>query len=397
MKSGDLTAALSFQKRFTGLKDSLFASNRQKELLELQTKFDTERKDKEIKLLNNENALRALQLQQKNLDLTNQKLLTEKREENLILLGQSKILQESELARTMAELEKEKQVNENKNTQLALYQKDIKIKEQEAIVQSKNNAILRGSLFVLIGLALAAWQFVNYRQRIQLEREKIAELRAVETLQKQWQETELRALRSQMNPHFIFNCLNSIKSLTLKNETDKASIYITKFSRLMRQVLENSRNEWITLHDELENLTLYMDMEKLRFQDRFIYKIDIENTLNTHDLQVPPMLIQPYVENAIWHGLMHKNEGGEVLVSVVEKKDNLLEINIIDNGIGRKASAGLKSKSANEQKSFGIQITTERMAILNDYYRFNATSMITDLYDELGNPIGTKVCLLIPI
>jgi tetratricopeptide (TPR) repeat protein len=397
MKSGDLATALSFQKRYTFLKDSLFASTRQKELLEFQAKFDSEKKDKEIKLLNSENALRNLQLQQKNLDLTNQKLLTEKNEKNLALLRQSKALQESELARTTIELDNEKQINENKNTQLTLFQKDIKIKEQEAAVQSKNNDLLRGALFALVAIALAAWWFLRYRQRIKQEQEAVAKLRAAENAQRQWQETELRALRSQMNPHFIFNCLNSIKSLTLKNETDKASIYITKFSRLMRQVLENSRNEWISLHSELENLLLYMDMEKLRFQDKFTYQIDTLNGLNPHNFQVPPMLIQPYVENAIWHGLMHKTDGGKVTISIAEIPDNILEINIIDNGIGRKASAELKSKSANEQKSFGMQITAERMDILNQYYHFNATSILTDLYDSLGNPAGTKVCLKIPI
>jgi tetratricopeptide (TPR) repeat protein len=397
MKSGELNEALDFQKRFTVLKDSLHASSRQKELLEFQTKFETERKDKEIKLLNNENALRDLQLQQKNLDLTNQKLLTEKNQKTLALLQQTKILQESELARTSAELEKEKQIGENTNTQLSLYQKDIKIKEQEAIVQSKNNAILRGSILGLVAFVFAGWWLLNYLQNLKEEREAVAKARAVETAQRQWQENELRALRSQMNPHFIFNCLNSIKSLTLKNETDKASIYITKFSRLMRQVLESSRNEWISLKDEIENLSLYMDLEKLRFQDKFTYQLDIEQGLNTHALQVPPMLIQPYVENAIWHGLMHKKEGGHVVVSIAEKETNILEINVIDDGIGRKSSFDLKSKSANEQKSFGMQINAERMTILNQYYQFSATSTITDLYDELGNATGTKVCLKIPI
>lgn len=320
IKSGDAKNALDYQKRFIAMKDTLSLQSREKAVLEWQTKFETEKKDKEIQLLN--------------------------------------------------------QVN---------------------TVQSKNNDILRGVLLGLLFLAFLGWQFFRYRQKIKLEREHIAQVRAEEAALRHWQETELRALRSQMNPHFIFNCLNSIKSLTLKNETDKASLYITKFSRLMRQVLENSRSEWISLHQELETLSLYMDMEKLRFQNRFDYQLDISPDLSPHSIKVPPMVIQPYVENAIWHGLMHKEDNGKVIVSLTEKDDNQLVIKVIDNGVGRKRSAELKSKSATENKSFGLQITSERMDMLNQYYHINATTNIKDLYDDLGNVIGTEVCLTIPM
>jgi tetratricopeptide (TPR) repeat protein len=397
IKTGDYQKALDYQKNYIALKDSLLKTENQNEILEMQTKFETEKKNKEIQLLNQENALRDLQIKQSHLDLTNQKLLTEKNEKAIALLQQTKQLQESELALAMADLDKTKQISDNKNIQLTVYQQSIKAKEQEALVQTKNNELLRGAVFSLILLGFIFWQFFKYRQRIKEEREHAAQLRAEEAAQRHWQETELRALRSQMNPHFIFNCLNSIKSLTLKNETDKASLYITKFSRLMRQVLENSRSEWISLNEELDTLKLYLEMEKLRFQTKFNFLLNVAPDLSTHSINVPPMLIQPYVENAIWHGLMHKEGNGEVIVSVEENDDKQLIIKIIDDGIGRKRSTELKSKSATERKSFGMQITSERMDMLNQYYHINATSTITDLYDTLGNPTGTEVCITIPI
>lgn len=320
IKSGDAKNALDYQKRFIDLKDTLSLQSREKVMMEWQTKFETEKKDKEIQILNQENT-----------------------------------------------------------------------------VQSKNNELLRGAIVALLFFGFLGWQFYRYRQKIKQEREHIAKVRAEEAAERHWQETELRALRSQMNPHFIFNCLNSIKSLTLKNETDKASLYITKFSRLMRQVLENSRSEWISLHQEIETLSLYMDMEKLRFQSKFDYQLDISPDLSPHSIQVPPMVIQPYVENAIWHGLMHKEGNGKVVVSLSEKDNKQLIIKVIDNGIGRKRSSELKSKSATEKKSFGLQITSERMDMLNQYYHINASTMIKDLYDDLGNPLGTEVQLIIPL
>ena len=143
----------------------------------------------------------------------------------------------------------------------------------------------------------------------------------VEKIQLEQQATisALKALRSQMNPHFIFNCLNAIKSYTLNQDTEGANFYLTKFSKLMRQVLENSRSEKITLDNELETLTLYMDMEKLRAGDKFGYDIQIDEAIETDFIEVPPMLIQPYVENAIWHGLMHRESGGKVSVVLNQK------------------------------------------------------------------------------
>jgi tetratricopeptide (TPR) repeat protein len=393
IRLGDLPKALENQRKFTAIKDSLFNSSRQKELLELQTKFATEKKDKEIQLLNQDKLVADLKLKQQNLDLINQKLLTEKNAKTVDLLRQSKLLQETDLARTISELKGEKQVGENRNTQLSLYQTELKLKEQQAKVQEKNNAILRGLVLALVLSGLLLWQFLRYRNRVEHEREAIEKLRANEAHLRQLQETELHALRSQMNPHFIFNCLNAVKSLVLKNENEAASQYITKFSKLVRMVLENSRSEWISLEQELNILTLYLDIEQTRFNNSFQYWINIEGDVDTEGVKIPPMLVQPYVENAIWHGLMHKEGGGNVTISIIQKTDNLLEINVLDDGVGRQEAMKIKSKSATKNKSLGIEISNDRLKIINQIYKVNANVVIQDLVDSEGMPCGTNVCL----
>ncbi len=216
-------------------------------------------------------------------------------------------------------------------------------------------------------------------------------------LQQQATISELKALRTQMNPHFIFNCLNAIKSYTLNHDTEGADFYLTKFSKLIRQVLENSRSEKITLQNELETLTLYLDMEKLRAGDKLEYEIHLPDDLEMDFIEIPPMLIQPYVENAIWHGLMHKETGGKIIVDCRQKDDKYLFVTILDNGIGRDGAAAFKSKTATRHKSFGMKITSERMDIIKQLYNIETKITIEDLKDTSGLGIGTKVTLEIPL
>ena len=210
-------------------------------------------------------------------------------------------------------------------------------------------------------------------------------------------EMEMSALRAQMNPHFIFNCLNSIKLYTTDNDSAKASVYLTKFSRLIRLVLENSRSERVTLKNELEALQLYLEMEVMRFKDKLQFALDVAREIDTDMIEIPPMLLQPYVENAIWHGLMHKKEGGFVQIRVEQSQTNQLHITITDNGIGRTKAAALKSKSATANKSFGMKVTDERIALINQIYRTNATVQVHDLTDAEGSAAGTEVVLEIVI
>lgn len=210
-------------------------------------------------------------------------------------------------------------------------------------------------------------------------------------------DTEMTALRAQMNPHFIFNCLNSIKLYTLDNEAEKASEYLTKFSRLIRLVLENSRSKLVSLQNELEALRLYIELEAMRFKKKVQFSIRVAPTVNQQYLRIPPLLLQPYVENAIWHGLMHKAEGGTVTVEVSQLEENSLHIKITDDGVGRKWAAELRSKSAGQHKSLGMQLTADRIMMINQLYKIRTQVTINDLVDAGGQPAGTEVILHIPI
>jgi len=210
-------------------------------------------------------------------------------------------------------------------------------------------------------------------------------------------ETEMIALRAQMNPHFIFNCLNSIKLYTLENDSQTASEYLTKFSQLIRLVLENSRSEKVTLQKELETLKLYIELEAMRFKDKVQYKINVVPHIDQQYIEIPPLLLQPYVENAIWHGLMHKPEGGNITIDIAQPDEYLLHIEISDDGIGREMAGQHKSKSATRQKSFGLKMTSERLDAINHIYQTKTEVKIVDLADTEGNAAGTKVIIEIPL
>ncbi|GAB2596833.1 sensor histidine kinase [Spirosoma areae] len=250
-------------------------------------------------------------------------------------------------------------------------------------------------------LALSQRARLAERGKQQLEYEKALENQRVQRITDQFQqriaETEMAGLRSQMNPHFIFNCLNSIQYFTAQNDAEKASDYLSKFSRLIRLVLENSKSEKVTLANELETLRLYIDLEAMRFPQKLHYAIDVADTIDTDRIQIPPLLLQPFVENAIWHGLMHKDEGGTVRVVVLQPRNDLLRVAITDDGIGRQKAADYKSKSATKQKSFGMKMTVERIDLINQLYHSQTMVQVEDLINEQGMATGTKVLVNIPI
>lgn len=259
-------------------------------------------------------------------------------------------------------------------------------------------------MLILTGLAFYRQRMMHVQAKLQAEKQKAetrqreAELKTMKAeFEKQLAETEMTALRSQMNPHFIFNCLNSIKLYTMQNDTAAATEYLTKFSRLMRLVLENSRRSCIPLTAELETLQLYIDMEVMRFKKKLSYSIFVAENVDLDFTEIPPLLIQPFVENAIWHGLMHKEEGGDIAVSIAMEGANMLNITVSDNGIGRARAAALRSKTATAQKSFGMKVTTERIALINQLYKTNTTVAIHDLVDPEGCPAGTEVTIKIPL
>jgi len=231
---------------------------------------------------------------------------------------------------------------------------------------------------------------------------RVAQIRRKEKLKSQYEKklanVEMTALLAQMNPHFLFNSLNSIDSYIIKNESGKASEYLNNFARLMRLILQNSRSNYTSLKDEIEALDLYLQMEGLRFKDKFLYEIKIADGMDTSSVTIPPMLIQPYAENAIWHGLMHKKDGATGKVEIIiNQNDNKLVCVVQDNGIGREKAAEIKAqKPGNHKRSMGMQITADRIEMINKLYNTSTCVQIFDLKDMEGNPAGTKVVLTIP-
>ena len=228
-----------------------------------------------------------------------------------------------------------------------------------------------------------------------VEEQKIKQVQTV--FEKKIAETEMTALRAQMNPHFIFNCLNSIKLYTLENDSQTASEYLTMFSQLIRLVLENSRSEKVTLEKELEALRLYIELEAMRFKDKVKYQIHVSPGIDQQYTELPPLLIQPYVENAIWHGLMHKKEGGNILITITQPTEHCLQVEITDDGVGREQAAEYKSKSATRQKSFGLKMTSERIDMINQVYGIKADVQVADLKDKTNKANGTRVIIKIPV
>tara|TARA_R110001583_G_scaffold39260_1_gene125968 strand:- start:2126 stop:4273 length:2148 start_codon:yes stop_codon:yes gene_type:complete len=200
----------------------------------------------------------------------------------------------------------------------------------------------------------------------------------------------LKSLRSQMNPHFIFNALNSVNGFIAQNDERTANRYLTDFSTLMRNVLDNSEQDFIPLSKEIELLKLYLKLEHSRFKDKFDYKVEIDKNLKIREYQIPPMLLQPYIENAVWHGLRYKKEKGFLKVLFYQKDDESITIEISDDGIGREKSKELKTANQQKQQSKGMDNIKKRVAILNEMYSDKVDVFIEDLYE---NNTGTKVVL----
>ncbi len=247
--------------------------------------------------------------------------------------------------------------------------------------------------WILLGLSLAALAYAVYRFRIrQIKREAQTKL----AFERRLLHTEMSALRAQMNPHFLYNCLNSIDHYIIKNETEKASDYLGRFSRLMRLTLQNSRSRTVPLKDDLEALRLYLEMESLRFPGTFEYEISVSDQVSDDLTEVPPMLIQPFVENAILHGLKPKPGGGKVTIEAFHENEHLC-LTIEDNGIGRaKAQELAAQRRRSKRRSYGMQITQERVQMFNDLYGGEATIDIIDLTDDEGQPAGTRVEVELP-
>jgi PAS domain S-box-containing protein len=201
-------------------------------------------------------------------------------------------------------------------------------------------------------------------------------------------ELKLMALRSVMNPHFIFNVLNSIQYFIAKNDRINAINYLSTFSKLIRSILTHSTGDKIRLQEEIEMIKNYVDLEQTRFENKFTFELNIDNDVEVDNIEIPSLLIQPYIENAILHGLYNKTGPGKLSINVKEDNECLL-FEIIDDGIGREAAQKLKDKNMTAHKSMGIKITEERLKLINEHH--NVSFAIEDRKDANGDPTGTTI------
>jgi tetratricopeptide (TPR) repeat protein len=274
------------------------------------------------------------------------------------------------------------------NDQLNVRQKMIETLEKDSELQHKEIELLRSdrSFKQLTIYALASGLLLVFGASFLLFRSSRKRRIANQLL-------ALKSLRSQMNPHFIFNALNSVNSYISKNDERAANKYLSDFSKLMRIVMENSQHDFIPLSKEVQILELYLNLEHVRFKDKFDYSFEVDPAIELEQIHIPPMLIQPYIENAVWHGLRYKHEKGELRVHL-KREANDLKIIIEDNGIGRKKSQELKTVNQKENISTGLKNIQSRINILNEVHGTKLKVEIMDLCQE--GDTGTKVVIVLP-
>ncbi|MBL0073162.1 MAG: histidine kinase [Bacteroidetes bacterium] len=374
------TPGINSLKETIFLKDSLNQVSQQASLAELLTKYETEKKETEILKLNSDKKIQQLQLEKQKALLTGNILAARQKQQEIDLLNQKQQIQELKLAKQKEALTLKELEAETNSRKLQLTQQEKQLKEAELSQQIfSKNLILWGALIAIAFIVLA---FNQYRINTHRKNDKEKYL-----LQNQLSEMRLEALRSQMNPHFIFNALNSINRYIIRNSKETASEYLIKFSKLMRMILENSKSTSVTLENELQALQLYVELEALRFDNKFDFNIFIDPAINKSGIAIPPLILQPFVENAIWHGLMNKQERGAISIKVNQKQNNKLLVVIEDNGVGRQKATEFNSRT-HDGKSFGMQITKDR---INAFNKNEDNLKITDLFDSQNNSAGTRV------
>ncbi|KQS93289.1 histidine kinase [Chryseobacterium sp. Leaf394] len=252
------------------------------------------------------------------------------------------------------------------DTEQRISQLEQEKKLKDELIRKKNlfNYSLIAALVILIGLIIFIFRTLK---KVQIKNKKIA----------------LQSLRREMNPHFIFNSLNSVNHFIATNNELEANQYLTKFSKLMRGVMENSTDDFIPFQQELDLLQNYLALEKTRFSDKFDYEIEVDENLNTQSLKVPGMLVQPFLENAVWHGLRYRTTKGFLKLKFEKSAENL-KITIEDNGIGIEESKKQKTEHQKTRKGRGMKNTLERIALLNDLYKQNIECKIKDKPNSQG-------------
>ena len=277
--------------------------------------------------------------------------------------------------------------NQNRRVEISRQEMQFDFDKKEALAKielNRQSTIKKATVIGASGLVLVSFiGFMMYkRRRDAIGKQKEAEFNVLVY------ETELKALRAQMNPHFVFNSLNSIGDYILKNDQDKAQEYVIQFAQLMRMVLENSEQEQVLLSEELKFIGLYLQVESKRLPNRFTYSIVLMDDLDAENILVPPLLLQPFIENSIWHGFKFKNTKGHISVTIKKENDMLL-CSVDDNGAGRNISSAEKD----QKKSFGIAITENRLKILNQRKLAQGKLCVIDKQNHSGTFIEISLPL----
>ncbi len=260
-------------------------------------------------------------------------------------------------------------------------------------IAAENDSFLNVSLLGVIPffIAFGFILFLFYMKR------REANFKATEAeIQTKMAKVEMKALRAQMNPHFIFNCLNSIYHFMTKKDTEQASKYLIKFSNLIRSILENSLHQEVALKEDLEALELYIQLEQMRLDNKFSYEIFIHANIDTNAIFVPPLIMQPFVENSIWHGLSNKAEGGLIKIEIY-RDEHMLTYILEDNGSNVVKPSDLPEIEQLKKSSIGISATKERLELVNQKNNIQANFLMTDLKDAANNYGGKRIELKLPI
>lgn len=376
-----LDQAISEYQSSLTAKDSINEILKNESLGELLSKYEAKKKENEIAKLNSDKQIQKLQLEKQKAEILGNVHLAKQKQQEIDLLNQKQLIQELKLSQQKEALALKELETEAKDRKIIIAEQEKLLVEKEIIQQKFSKKIMLSGFIVLLLFILLG--FNNYRINTHRKNDK-----EKYQLQNQLIQMKLEALRSQMNPHFIFNALNSINRYIIRNNKETASEYLIKFSKLIRSILENSKLKEIPLEKEIEAIQLYVDLELLRFDNKFDFQVRIDESINRENTHIPPLILQPFVENAIWHGLMKKKGRGQITIDIKAKNSDILFVAIEDNGVGRESANEQNTVLHEKGKSFGMQITADRINALN---KKDNNIKIVDLYDSEKKAAGTRV------
>ena len=391
---GDYKNAYYHFKLAALYRDSLLNTKNAEEIVRLQMNYDFAKKEDSLKFIQE---LTNERLKKQTFLSIQQKQQLEIQDNKLLLANKEKELQHLAFLNSESQLEAEQLKNKDKEKQLTISEQQKKIQQsalafqqQQLISQTKEldaRKVQRNILIGSAGLLLVALFLIyrNYRNQ-----QKINQL-IKEAAEKENIELQLQSLRAQLNPHFMFNSLNAIQELIVTEKNELSQSYLERFAQLLRLLLENANHPFISLRKELHFLELYLSLEKLRIPD-LEYKIEIDNGIDTETTMIPNMMLQPYIENALWHGLQHK-QGQKKLELEIIKTSSAVKYLIKDNGVGRKKAAELKKLFRKGHTSKGMELLSKRFALLSKEYGNSIEPKFQDL-DK--NEQGTIVSIVVP-